>query len=104
MAKSRANRPEGYDYSKEIKGGRLPGGYENYIQVPRSWLDTPKLGPNNKQPKNTGSQSDYAIVAKLKPAKTTIGTGPNKKKITPMAPAKTKGLPATGKTNLKKKK
>jgi len=56
---------------------------------------------------NTGVSKKAAPkpAAKKAAAAKTIGTGPNKAKVTPMSPAKksAKGIPTTGRQNVKKK-
>ena len=56
---------------------------------------------------NTGVSKKAAPKPTAKKAATakTIGTGPNKAKVTPMSPAKksAKGIPTTGRQNVKKK-
>ena len=67
---------------------------------------TPKVkitGTASSKPQVSGSMSKSQPKTTTKPK--TIGTGPNKAKVTPMPPAKksAKGLPTTGRQNVKKK-
>ena len=84
-------------------------------QVPASMLkkanekmkSTPKVkitGTASSKPQVSGSMSKSQPKTTTKPK--TIGTGPNKAKVTPMPPAKrsAKGIPTTGRQNVKKGK
>ena len=67
---------------------------------------TPKVkitGTASSKPQVSGSMSKSQPKTTTKPK--TIGTGPNKAKVTPMSPAKksAKGIPTTGRQNVKKK-
>ena len=54
----------------------------------------------NSDMKQKRAKKSSAKKATAKPK--TIGTGPNKAEVTPMYPAKVKGLPKTGRQNVKK--
>ena len=65
--------------------------------------------PDGRMMKNSYMKQKPAKKSSAKKATekpNTIGTGPNKAKVTPMSPAKknAKGLPKTGRQNVKKAK
>ena len=76
--------------------------------MPNMKKPAPKMPASPRKP-STGAKKAAPKPATKKAAAAkpkTIGTGPNKAKVTPMPPAKksAKGIPTTGRQNVKKGK